>query len=293
MTTVIQWDAQNDVAIRKFRETDVDVPCLIPWRFLFIQEHTKKVFGCPYHTRPYGDLTTHSLDEIWNGANAQEMRGSLLKHDIQKFCLNNAAACPLIFDAMASGKFTIEDHIEMGENDHWCLGPGWFRPEKFPDVARWTGPRADFQIKIAGKRAIRLEVVTARPNVQEEPTVGSVLVDDQPIGSFVLADHAWHTLLFSLPAKPNQETGRVSIITQNPFVPAELLNNGDTRSLGIVVRRIQTSRLTPGLLEFGETPFGGRMLRLAAKLESFLSGGGNWFRKIPALLRVLRPSSPS
>ncbi|HET9766174.1 MAG TPA: radical SAM protein, partial [Thermoanaerobaculia bacterium] len=96
---LLQWDARNDYAVHGFSEPEVPIPCLVPWRFLFIQEHTQRVFACPYHRHPYGDLRTDTLEEIWNGEAAQEMRFSLVAGEIPKFCRDHSAGCPLVMEA--------------------------------------------------------------------------------------------------------------------------------------------------------------------------------------------------
>lgn len=57
---LIQWDAEVDSAVRGFAEEGVAIPCLIPWRFLFIQEHSQNVYACPYHRRPIANLDGRS-----------------------------------------------------------------------------------------------------------------------------------------------------------------------------------------------------------------------------------------
>src|SRR5262249_48921556 len=133
LVCLLQWDAARDSAVQGFAEPGVATPCLIPWRFLFIQEHTQKVFACPYHRIPYGDLATASMDEIWNGETAQDMRRSLAGGKIPKFCCDHSAACPLLMAAGPRGSdVEIEDHITMGTNDFVHLAAGWYPLERIP-----------------------------------------------------------------------------------------------------------------------------------------------------------------
>jgi len=287
MTAIIQWDPQHDLAIRSFREPGIDVPCLIPWRFFFIQEHTKKAIACPYHTTAYGDLATHSLDDIWNGETAQQMRRSLLQHKIPKFCLNNAAACPLILEAKASSNFeAAQDQVEIGQNDHWLLGEGWFRPESAFGGPRWTGPRAELQMRIAENQIVCIDVMTFRPDVRENPCRCSILVDGKSIGSFILNDQEWRTLRFPFTDKPRQYTSKITIITHNPFVPATLLGNGDTRQLGVMVRRIQCIPLSPRWREDNV-----QNIRIPGA-DAVAKAEGNTDRRVSASARTARREIP-
>ena len=87
---LLQWDEAADSAIRGFAEPGVDVPCLIPFRFLHLQHHSRKVYACPYHIKPIGDLLDSPVEAIWNGAEAQQMRRSLLGGEVPAFCWNNS-----------------------------------------------------------------------------------------------------------------------------------------------------------------------------------------------------------
>ena len=47
LTLHLQWDAAADSAIRCFSEPGVTIPCLIPWRYLHVQQHSQKVYVLP------------------------------------------------------------------------------------------------------------------------------------------------------------------------------------------------------------------------------------------------------
>ena len=102
--TLIQWDPKHDVATRRYAEPGIDSLCLMPWRFIFIQEHLKKVYACCFHKRPFGDLETHSLEEIWNNEAIQGMRQDLLEDRVPQFCYNNSASCPIIYSLKMNGQ---------------------------------------------------------------------------------------------------------------------------------------------------------------------------------------------
>jgi hypothetical protein len=239
MTTVIQWNPQHDTAVSQFKEPGLDLPCLMPWRFIFIQEHSQKVIGCPYHTIPYGDLTKATLEEIWNSEPIQEMRRSLLKQQIPLFCLNHSAACPVITDAKANNYAPPpEREIVVGTNDYWFFGAGWFGLERIPDPIRWTSSQAEFRICTLGSFALRIELMTLRDNLAAEPLIGSVWAGEAKLGSFTINAHDWRSLVFPVPANARVEDLRARIEVDNPWTPSSAAGFSDNRTLGVAVRKI-------------------------------------------------------
>ncbi len=257
---LLQWNEAADSALRGHAEPDVDVPCLIPFRFLHLQNHSGKVYGCPYHTRPLGDLAEAPVEDIWNGAVIREIRESLLGGEVAKFCWNNSAACPVIGRLRSErAEHPVTSDIVMGESDRLELVEGWHRLEEIPEQARWTSKRAVFVIGAHHHATLCIRCQSFRPDLDRHPTCGSVAVDDVPVGRFRLGEPGWHELRFPLPAdgttagtSDRRLTG--SIVTDNPWVPAGVLRSSafeavigrrrmisgsrDTRELGIVVQRI-------------------------------------------------------
>jgi len=236
---LLQWDAARDSAITGFAEPGVATPCLVPWRFLFIQQHSSKVFACPYHRHPYGDLRQATLDEIWNGEAAQELRRSLADGEIPKFCLDHSAGCPLVMEARSRLGHGIEDHVTVGENDFRHCTSGWHSLEYVPDAIRWTSKAADFLILASGGEELFVEATVWGADAAERAVGGHVEVEGRELGAFVVkSDDGWNRLVFRL---PDASAGRVvhgRIFTDQTWVPAREGMGGDTRQLGIAVRRI-------------------------------------------------------
>ena len=256
----LQWRSGADVALQTFAEPGVNVPCLIPWRFLHIQQHSHKVYACPYHKRPIGDVSEHCLEQIWNGPIAQGLRTALAAGRIPQYCWNNAAACPLIFDARREGlPDPLASEISMGENDHIHLLEGWHALEDIPEPARWTSPRASFRVANPGGRWLGLQCQSCHPDLAHHPARGRIESDGGVIARFELNRPGWHDLRLPLPedrseAAPEHGALAAAIVVENPWVPSETLptsvfegvigsphvieGSRDTRLLGIVVRRI-------------------------------------------------------
>jgi MoaA/NifB/PqqE/SkfB family radical SAM enzyme len=257
----LQWRSGADVALQTFAEPGVDVPCLIPWRFLHIQQHSHKVYACPYHKRPIGDVSENSLDEIWNGPVAQGLRSALGTGRIPQYCWNNSAACPLIFDARRKGlSDPLASEISMGENDHIHLLDGWHALEEIPEPARWTSARASFRLANPGGRWLGLQCQSCHPDLAHHPAQGRIESDGAVIARFELNRPGWHDLRLPLPevlsdAASGHRALAAAIVVENPWVPSETLRtptvfeavigsphiiegSRDTRRLGIAVRRI-------------------------------------------------------
>lgn len=235
---LIQWDAARDSAVRGFAEPGVATPCLIPWRWMFLQEHTRKVFACPYHRHPYGDLARASVEEVWNGAEAQELRSSLVRGEIPKYCLDHSAGCPLVMAArQVESLEAIEREVVVGRNDFAHLVKGWHALEYVPYPIRWTSESSEFLIRTAGRQRLCIEAIAlGRKSVQ-----GRVEMEGRALGAFDVGDGGWRTLRYRLPlegeANPVQ---RGRIVTEHTWMPAQVGTGGDTRRLGIAVRRIWT-----------------------------------------------------
>jgi MoaA/NifB/PqqE/SkfB family radical SAM enzyme len=233
---VLQWDVARDSAIRGFSEPGVATPCLIPWRFLFIQEHTSKVFACPYHRNPYGDLKKATLEEIWNGEAAQDMRRSLARGKIPQYCLEDSAGCPLIMEARNRPRSDISDQINVGENDFGHLTAGWHSLERIPDPIRWTSSASDFLIRAEGGARLFVEATTWGKSA----VLGRIEIDGLDLGGFQVTQGDWHLLAFRLPRTSAGPVAQGRILTDDTWVPAEEGLGADTRRLGIAVRRIWT-----------------------------------------------------
>jgi MoaA/NifB/PqqE/SkfB family radical SAM enzyme len=235
---VLQWDAARDSAIRGFAEPGVATPCLIPWRFLFIQEHTSKVFACPYHRHPYGDLRTATLEEIWNGETAQQMRRSLASGEIPKYCLDHSAACPLVMEARSRLPRDIEDHVTVGENDFQHLTAGWHALEHVPDPIRWTSKAADFLIRLGGHERLFVEAIVLGRDPMAPSVRGSVEIEGRDLGGFRVESNRWNVLSFYLPSALGGPIVQGRILMEATWVPADEGLGDDTRQLGIAVRRM-------------------------------------------------------
>jgi MoaA/NifB/PqqE/SkfB family radical SAM enzyme len=232
---LIQWDVERDSAIRGFAEPGVSTPCLIPWRFLFLQQHTGKVFSCPYHRHPTGVLEGGSLEAVWNSEAAQELRSSLAQGQIPRHCLDDATGCPLVMRAReVQALEKVEDSVTVGHNDFGHLVAGWHLLEHVPAPIRWTSQASDFLIRAAGE-TLCIQAITWGPR----PVRVRVELDGMPLGGRHVGNRRWSTLRFRLPPGTTPATVRRGrILTDEAWVPALSGMGSDTRRLGVAVSRI-------------------------------------------------------
>lgn len=220
---LIQWDAATDSAIRGFAEEGVDIPCLIPWRFLFVQEHSQNVYACPYHRRPIANLAGQSLSDVWNGKELVNLRASLAAGKIPKYCWDNAAGCPLVMRERQLQRHDLKSEIRVGENDHEQFGAGWHPLEPLDRPTRWTARTAEFQLRPNGGQTLCLTCNSYKPNLAEDPTTGRIEIGQETVGTFEVNRTEWVTLSFPMPAHltsdPTADKVEGRIVIDNPWRP--------------------------------------------------------------------------
>jgi len=139
-------------------------------------------------------------------------------------------------------------------NDHLHLDSGWHGLEEIPDQARWTSERATFTIAAAGATNLVISGLSYKPDLEREPARGHLEIDGRPIADFEIAAPGWQELRFDVAALAGPHLS-AAIVVHNPWVPSGSLRTSvfeavigspkgisgsrDTRTLGIVVRRIR------------------------------------------------------
>ncbi|PYQ26409.1 MAG: hypothetical protein DMF56_24320 [Acidobacteria bacterium] len=241
VSCALQWDAARDSAIRGFAEEGVATPCLIPWRFLFIQEHTRKVFACPYHRYPYGNLETSTLEEIWNSDTARDMRRSLAAGEVPRYCLNHGAGCPLVMEEHTKPLLQVHCNIIVGENDFHQLREGWHTLDFAPAPIRWTSRDARFLVKTEGCTHLFVEANVWGTDDKPRAMEGSIELAGHELGRFHVEGPEWNLLEFLLPDGLDASCVEGHLITDEVWVPDPGGRGGDTRELGVAVRRIWAS----------------------------------------------------
>ena len=94
ITLVVHWDILAS-EIQRLSEPGVDIPCLFPWKFLFLQEHTRDVSMCCYSNQPVGNIKGNRIEDVWNGETLAQIRRDLVNRKIPDFCMKHGPSCSL------------------------------------------------------------------------------------------------------------------------------------------------------------------------------------------------------
>ncbi len=76
-----------------------DPPCAIPWEHALL-DATGEVYICCQSTAVIGDINGKTLEDVWNGERAHELREQFLNHDYRGCSLR----CSFILDRVKQGK---------------------------------------------------------------------------------------------------------------------------------------------------------------------------------------------
>ena len=122
LNLIIHWEPANS-EIKNLSVPGVNIPCLFPWKFLLVQEHSQNVYMCCYSSSLAGSVKKNSLEEIWNGNIMIEVRNFLANGKIPEICKIHGLSCPLVLQAdqkRGVAPVAVDDFkgdIVMGEND--------------------------------------------------------------------------------------------------------------------------------------------------------------------------------
>jgi len=240
---IIHWEPSGS-AINDLAVPGVNIPCLFPWKFLFVQEHSKNVYMCCYSNAAVGSVKTDSLDQVWNNKIMMEVRDSLGSGKIPEFCKTHGLFCPLVLKTKHKGNAEpaafkeLSSEIVMGGNDIEQLAGGWHDLEDFPPRVRWTTRKAYALMRIVDQHSINLKALTYYPAIKNHQINGHIEIDDVAIGDFTIVNSEWKILKFNLPKQSIGKIIKVAIVIHEPWIPAEIMFSSDHRELGIAVSRI-------------------------------------------------------
>lgn len=130
------------------------------------------------------------------------------------------------------------------------FGEGFYPPEGRRPRYFWASEDASFYVEPHADRATPLRLVFCRRRPAGlDPAEIAVDVDGTEVarltldpGSSALERRRKTPLDVTLPASPTQAPVKVTVRVANPFVPAEVLGGPDTRSLGVALAAISSSR---------------------------------------------------
>ena len=130
---------------------------------------------------------------------------------------------------------TAPARLTMGQGEDEFLGYGWYPPEDWPPVVRWTGARAGAYLT-QDEWTTAVGISMCRPQHGAEVVRGRVVVGGSEVATFELASPAIEPFTFPIEpvAAPREVEVRIEI--ENPLVPAP--DAGDQRVLGVAVREL-------------------------------------------------------
>ncbi len=133
--------------------------------------------------------------------------------------------------------------ISLGINDLHAINDGWYGLEKSPERVyfRASAPLAELTLPIEGIRVDLSLYLAARPEHAGEPLEASVFNSTADSGfTFILETNGWSIRSGSVII--NQDK-KIQIIIKNPWSPDRLYNNGDSRSLGVLLSAVRINTL--------------------------------------------------
>jgi hypothetical protein len=177
LNLIIHWEP-SESEIKNLSVPGVNIPCLFPWKFLFVQEHSKNVCMCCYSDAVVGRVNKNTLEHIWNGKTMMEVRKSLVSGRIPELCRTHGLSCPLVLnnknktrEETISAEKGSSSTVIMGDNDsEQCTG-GWHELENFPPHIRWTSGKADVLLKVGTRhRYIMVKALAHSSSYQTQGT---------------------------------------------------------------------------------------------------------------------------
>ena len=125
--------------------------------------------------------------------------------------------------------------VTMGQAEDEFLGAGWYPPEDWPPVVRWTAARAAVHLT-QDEWTGAVGVSMCRPQHGPEIVRGRVLVAGAEVGRFELASPSIEPFTFPIEPITARREVEVRVEVDNPLVPAPEAD--DQRVLGVAVREV-------------------------------------------------------
>lgn len=131
-----------------------------------------------------------------------------------------------------------------GVGDQRLLKEGWHersRDERSGVIYRPTGRKASFSLDLPGGDVEIIALLSASVTLCGGIMKGSLLWKDRPLGGFSLESENWTLQRFILEGAP-EGPATFTWVVENPFIPHEILKNGDFREMGLYVAGVRVKR---------------------------------------------------
>ena len=146
---------------------------------------------------------------------------------------------------MKSGKQPLKGGIIVGINDHWMFGDGWHERAtdgRFGLMHRPSGPEASFFLNLPGGDVRITALISGAVTLCGGKIRGKIYCGFQSPEKFILDSENWVIRRFDFKNAPPGRTPFTWII-ENPFIPNDLLGNGDFRKMGINTAAIRVENI--------------------------------------------------
>ncbi len=127
--------------------------------------------------------------------------------------------------------------LTMGKGEDEFLGPGWYPPEDWPPVIRWTTERAVAYLS-QDEWTSTVGLIMCRPQHEKHPAAGRILVDGTLVGEFTASSPALEPFTFPVEPVSGRREVAVEIQVDVPMLPESEGTNDDRRLLGIAVHEV-------------------------------------------------------
>ncbi|MDX9753307.1 MAG: hypothetical protein RBU29_05060 [bacterium] len=133
--------------------------------------------------------------------------------------------------------------ILIGKNEFGSLGEGWYGLEHSPEGVwyRASAPKAEIHLPTPFETVTLSLLVTARPSHTGQPLEVEITSGESGRFAFTLESNLWTIRKGVLDGNGGTT---LQIRVKNPWSPDRLYQNGDARSLGILLSAIRIESLT-------------------------------------------------
>ena len=141
----------------------------------------------------------------------------------------------------------MDDTILVGVNDQILFLEGWHErmlDERCGVLYRPTDKEAEFQVFSPGGDVEVVALISASVRLCGGVLRGSLLSQGKKLGDFQLDTENWIMRRFPFPNAPGGWL-KLAWVIHNPFVPNDVLKNGDFRMLGLSVASIRVEKNIP------------------------------------------------
>ncbi|MDQ2951476.1 MAG: hypothetical protein M3R54_04365, partial [Chloroflexota bacterium] len=111
---------------------------------------------------------------------------------------------------------------------------GWHAPE---ETSRWTMRSASVWIRLG----TRLEANLLNDEPEGGPLEVAISADGTPLGTATVPPHEWTDIVLDVPEALRGSVARLTIAPARTWSPFDHGSRGDTRELGVSVRRIASA----------------------------------------------------